>query len=236
MNADRAWTDADRDGCDTRIEVLRRDSSTTVTNSTGCDVVNGASWAGRYDNIPIISLADATVDHVVALKETWDSGAWLWSGSQRIAYANDLSDSRTLRVVTRSMNASKGDRDPSNWVPTAGVERCRFIGDWVAIKARWQLSMDQSEFGRIRNLLLGECAGLQFDPWRPTAVNAVTASTTTPAAVARRLVDTSATTSTTAPYYANCTEARAAGAAPLRRGEPGYRPALDANNDGVACT
>src|SRR5215475_5140854 len=37
------------------------------------------------------------------------------------------------------------------------------------------------------------------------------------------------------PYYHNCTAARAAGAAPIRRGEPGYRPALDADNDGIAC-
>jgi hypothetical protein len=36
-------------------------------------------------------------------------------------------------------------------------------------------------------------------------------------------------------HFANCSEARAAGAAPLRRGEPGYRPAMDRDNDGVAC-
>ena len=36
-------------------------------------------------------------------------------------------------------------------------------------------------------------------------------------------------------YYANCSEARAAGAAPIRRGEAGYRPALDRDDDGVAC-
>jgi excalibur calcium-binding domain-containing protein len=38
-----------------------------------------------------------------------------------------------------------------------------------------------------------------------------------------------------APYYANCTAAKAAGAAPLYRGQPGYRPALDRDNDGIAC-
>ncbi|AYF77844.1 hypothetical protein D7D52_33030 [Nocardia yunnanensis] len=37
------------------------------------------------------------------------------------------------------------------------------------------------------------------------------------------------------PYYKNCTEARDAGAAPIRKGEPGYRPALDRDNDGIAC-
>lgn len=36
-------------------------------------------------------------------------------------------------------------------------------------------------------------------------------------------------------YYANCSQARAAGAAPILRGEPGYRRALDRDNDGIAC-
>lgn len=36
-------------------------------------------------------------------------------------------------------------------------------------------------------------------------------------------------------YYANCDEARDAGAAPLYRGDPGYRSGLDRDKDGVAC-
>ncbi|WP_293965764.1 excalibur calcium-binding domain-containing protein [Sphingomonas sp.] len=36
-------------------------------------------------------------------------------------------------------------------------------------------------------------------------------------------------------YYANCSAARAAGAAPVRRGEPGYSRKLDRDNDGVGC-
>lgn len=35
--------------------------------------------------------------------------------------------------------------------------------------------------------------------------------------------------------YRNCAAARAAGAAPLRRGEPGYAPWLDNDHDGVGC-
>ncbi|WP_018762297.1 excalibur calcium-binding domain-containing protein [Arthrobacter sp. 135MFCol5.1] len=38
-----------------------------------------------------------------------------------------------------------------------------------------------------------------------------------------------------AAYFANCTAANAAGAAPLYRGQPGYRSALDRDGDGVAC-
>ena len=36
-------------------------------------------------------------------------------------------------------------------------------------------------------------------------------------------------------YYPNCKAAKAAGAAPLYQGEPGYRPELDRDKDGVAC-
>jgi hypothetical protein len=57
---------------------------------------------------------------------------------------------------------------------------------------------------------------------------------------------TSAWTETTTPpvtlkasersaYYPNCAAARAAGVAPIQRGQPGYRDELDADGDGVAC-
>lgn len=36
-------------------------------------------------------------------------------------------------------------------------------------------------------------------------------------------------------YYANCTAARNAGAAPVRRGDPGYGSHLDRDNDGIGC-
>jgi hypothetical protein len=36
-------------------------------------------------------------------------------------------------------------------------------------------------------------------------------------------------------YYANCTQAKAAGAAPLHTSDPGYRSALDRDHDGTAC-
>jgi hypothetical protein len=36
-------------------------------------------------------------------------------------------------------------------------------------------------------------------------------------------------------YYANCSAARAAGAAPVRRGDPGYVRHLDRDGDGVGC-
>lgn len=36
-------------------------------------------------------------------------------------------------------------------------------------------------------------------------------------------------------HYSGCNEVRAAGLAPLYRGQPGYRPEMDGDDDGIAC-
>lgn len=56
-----------------------------------------------------------------------------------------------------------------------------------------------------------------------------------PAVQALAAVETKAETGSGAVYFKNCSAARAAGAAPLLVGEPGYRPPLDRDGDGIAC-
>ncbi|TMM48498.1 excalibur calcium-binding domain-containing protein [Qipengyuania marisflavi] len=36
-------------------------------------------------------------------------------------------------------------------------------------------------------------------------------------------------------YYPGCNDVRAAGKAPLYRGQPGYRSGMDGDDDGIAC-
>lgn len=160
------WSDLDNDGCNTRAEVLIEESLTYAqVDSFGCHVVAG-DWLSSYDGVTAIDPSLLDIDHVVALKESWDSGAWSWDPERRIAFANDVSDPRTLVAVSAESNRAKGDADPSNWLPVDG-DVCAFISDWIAIKARWSLSMDISEKGRIRNLLRGECLGTLTGPWPP---------------------------------------------------------------------
>lgn len=129
-------------------------------------------------------------------------------------------------------NRSKGDRDPSNWLPPDSSDVCSFISDWVSIKARWGLSMDESEFGRIGNLLRGQCVGSAVAPWSAPGVSTTPVAPTPPAPLASI---PAAEEPVADVYYANCTAARAAGAAPIYVGDPGYRSALDRDKDGVAC-
>jgi micrococcal nuclease len=52
---------------------------------------------------------------------------------------------------------------------------------------------------------------------------------------AKRTTSSASSSSAGSTYYANCTAARAAGAAPVMRGQPGYSRKLDRDNDGVGC-
>jgi hypothetical protein len=159
------WSDLDRDGCSTREEVLIAESLTNAqVDAYGCKVIEG-DWYSPYDNRRYVYPSDVDIDHVVALKEAWDSGAHSWSPAKREQFANDLSDNRSLIAVKDSENQSKGERDPSNWIPKNSAYLCTFLADWVAIKARWGLSMDTSEWGRIKNLLTASCKTTTIAPW-----------------------------------------------------------------------
>jgi len=159
------WRDIDGDGCDAREQVLKRESVTLPqVDPYKCKVIAG-DWVSPYDGARWSDPTDIDIDHVVALKEAWDSGAWAWSSATRKAYANDTTDRRTLLAVTDNVNQQKSDKDPSNWVPPLKSYVCTYLGNWISVKARWNLSMDQSEWGRIKNLLNSSCAGLVIAPW-----------------------------------------------------------------------
>lgn len=146
--------DQDGDGCRTRDEVLQAESAVPVEMATGCRVVAG-DWLSVYDGYRTPDPSELEVDHLVALAEAWRSGASAWSPARRAAFANDLGHPGALVAVTAAMNQSKSDRDPASWQPPNRAAWCAYAADWVTVKARWQLTMDQAEATAVRNMLAG---------------------------------------------------------------------------------
>lgn len=138
------WVDANGDCQNTRAEVLisEADATVTYTSSSRCTVATGR-WFSYYDRVSWTNASDVDIDHMVPLAEAWGSGARSWTTARRQAYANDLGDHRTLVGVTDNVNQSKGDQDPSTWLPT--YDKCRYVAEWVAVKIRWGLSADSAE-------------------------------------------------------------------------------------------
>jgi hypothetical protein len=204
----RHWIDTTGDGCDAREKVLKRDAiGFAQVDPFRCTVVE-ADWVSPYDGRRTTERSEVDIDHVVALKEAWESGAWLWDESRRTAFANDTTDARTLLAVSSSSNRSKGDRDPSNWMPPLRSYWCTYTANWISVKARWQLSMDRSEWGRLNNLLNGQCRGTTMRGWTApptgggtgseTGASGTTPSVGSPTTVPADTRGSASTTSTTA--------------------------------------
>lgn len=146
------WIDADRDGCDTRREVLIAESTTPVTVGAGCSIIGG-TWFSVYDGVTTTDASTFDIDHMVPLKEAWDSGAHSWDATTRQAFANDLSLDVSLVAVSASSNRSKSDRDPADWLPAKLDYRCSYVDAWIAVKLRWNLSVDRAEHDALAAVL-----------------------------------------------------------------------------------
>jgi len=142
------WVDADRDCKDTRAEVLVAESHRAVTGR--CLIARGL-WRSYYDRRVWRSAGDVDIDidHMVPLSEAWKSGARRWTPATRVRFANDLGDARALVAVTDSVNQSKGDQDPTTWMPT--YDKCRYLREWVAVKLRWRLTVDSTEKSALKS-------------------------------------------------------------------------------------
>ena len=91
---------------------------------------------------------------MVTLAEAWRSGAWAWTATQRMDFANDLEDPRSLLAVTARLNRSKGDRDVAGWLPTRA--QCKYISNWIAVKWRFDLTVDPIE-GEFLKTKIASC-------------------------------------------------------------------------------
>jgi hypothetical protein len=146
------WIDADGDGCSTRNEVLIAEADDPVNVGSGC-ALSGGRWFSYYDGVSQYATSDLDIDHMVPLAEAWDSGARSWTTATRRLFANDLGDYRALVAVTDSVNQSKGDQDPDEWLPAQQV--CRYVKEWVAVKHRWRLTVNSDEKAALQSLAAG---------------------------------------------------------------------------------
>jgi hypothetical protein len=148
----------DQNGCeDTRAVLLIHESRApvTFTEATDCTVKSGR-WTDPWSGVTTTVAHDLDIDHTVPLDNAWVSGAWAWSHDQRVAYANDLTDTDQLVPILVSENRSKGDRGPDAWKPPLASSWCRYALDWDHIKAKWHLTATTTEWAALTQMA-GTC-------------------------------------------------------------------------------
>jgi Protein of unknown function (DUF1524)/Excalibur calcium-binding domain len=238
-----AWSDDNEapyghNGCDTRNDILRRDLHETVikAGTNGC-----VALAGRledpYTAQPIAFVRGAAtssrvqIDHVVALGDAWQTGAQQWSPQQRRNIGNDPLN---LLAVDGPANEQKGASDAASWLPANKSFRCSYVARQVAVKVKYGLWVTVAE-GVALARVLASCPA-QPMPVEPGATGPIAARGGAPVSdPPPKSHPPPAVPGTAGTYYPNCAAVRAAGEAPLHRGDPGYRAGLDRDGDGLAC-
>lgn len=157
----QAWADVDRNGCDTRNDILKRDLTGIVfTNNSTCKVESGVladpytATTIHFQRGPETSSA-VQIDHVVALGDAWQKGAQQLTGEQRMAFANDPLN---LQATDGPTDVQKGDSDAAGWLPPNKSFRCEYVARQISVKATYGLWVTQAEHDAMAGVL-ADCAG-----------------------------------------------------------------------------
>ena len=152
-----AWSDVDRNGCDTRNDVLKRDLKSIVFKSPNnpCVILSGIlidPYSGETIHFlrGVSTSALVQIDHVVALSNAWQTGAFKLSADARKGFAND---SLNLLAVKGSLNSQKGDGDAATWLPPRKSYRCAYVSRQIAVKAKYGLWLTAPEKAAILKIL-----------------------------------------------------------------------------------
>jgi len=158
------WSDVDRNGCDTRNDILYRDltSKTYKSGTQNCVVLTGIlsdPYSGEKISFVrgVGSSMDVQIDHVVALSNAWQTGAFKLSYDKRLALANDPMN---LLAVKGRLNSQKGDGDAATWLPPRKDIRCAYVAQQIVVKAKYQLWVTSAEKAAMV-ALLAKCPGFK---------------------------------------------------------------------------
>jgi hypothetical protein len=138
-----AWADVDRNGCDTRNDILKRDLTSEVfkEKTKPCVVLSGTlidPFSGETINFVrgVVTSNEVQIDHTVALSNAWQTGAFKLRADQRKAFANDPLN---LLAVKGKLNSQKGDGDAATWLPPLKSFRCEYVSRQIAVKIKYKL-------------------------------------------------------------------------------------------------
>lgn len=151
------WIDVDKNGCNTRDDILKRDlTGDEFRDGNQCVVSHGwlaDPYTGRNIEFTrgVGTSSKVQIDHVVSLSDAWRSGAWQLPYGQRVAIANDPLN---LLATDGPTNAAKGDKDASQWLPPNVAERCDYVSRQVAVKLKYALSVTPGEQRAMKSVLL----------------------------------------------------------------------------------
>jgi hypothetical protein len=142
-----AWADVDRNGCDTRNDILNRDLAAREwrAGTHDCVVIAGEltdPYTGAAVHFRKAAADEVQIDHVVSLHDAWNTGAAEWNDDRRREFANDPLN---LLATAGAANQAKGDNTAAAWLPPNRAAHCEYVARQIAVKAKWRLRVSAAE-------------------------------------------------------------------------------------------
>ncbi|MFG1612682.1 HNH endonuclease family protein [Nonomuraea wenchangensis] len=154
-----SWADVDRNGCDTRNDILKRDleDETFKPGTHDCIVLTGTlkdPYSGKtikFKRGQDTSTA-VQIDHLIPLSDAWQKGAQQWSATKRKEFANDPLN---LQATDGPLNGQKSDSDAATWLPPLKSYRCTYIARQIDVKAKYDVWVTAAEKSAMETILDG---------------------------------------------------------------------------------
>jgi len=141
--------------CDMRNHILARDMiNVKLRSASDCTVLSGTLndvYTGKTIEFTRGANSSAVqIDHVVAISNTWQTGAQQLSREERYQLYNDPLE---LIAVDGPANNQKSDADAATWLPPNKDYRCRYVARQIAVKAKYRLWVTTAERDTMRRTL-----------------------------------------------------------------------------------
>ncbi|WP_082104990.1 GmrSD restriction endonuclease domain-containing protein [Demequina maris] len=221
------WQDTDGNGCDARNDMLAL-RLTDLEVQGGCIVLAGTledPYTATTIRFQRGGASEVDIDHIVALSDAWQKGAFAWDEDTRVEFANDPLN---LEPVDAGANRQKGDADAASWLPSNIAARCGYVARQVAVKTEYAVWVTQAELDAML-LVLDTCPDEPL-PARGVALDPGVAPSTTASPTP------TATAASSDPRFSSCAKAIDAGYGPYVRGEDEeYGWYRDGDGDGIVC-
>ncbi len=153
------WADVDRNGCDTRNDILARDlAEPTFKPGTRSCVVTAGVLPDPYTGTQIqfrkgnTTSSAVQIDHLVPLSLAWKHGASNWDAATRTRFANDPAN---LLAVDGPTNTAKSDLGPSQWMPPNKAYWCQYAADFTRVAHTYGLSVTKADRDALVDVLSG---------------------------------------------------------------------------------
>ncbi|MFC0265273.1 HNH endonuclease family protein [Alloscardovia macacae] len=151
-------TDEDSNGCDAREDVLARDLTNVQFRAGSSCKVQSGTLADPYTGKTIhfqrgVQTSKAVqIDHVVALSNAWNSGAYKWKTDELRRFGNDPYN---LLAVDGPANQEKSDAAADQWLPSNASFDCAYVARQIGVKAKYALSVTSAEKDAMLKVLHG---------------------------------------------------------------------------------